>query len=149
LPRSMTLLSHVRLLWAMQLSREPPVKSRQYHIPATTCRARGLERNEKRKRTVVAAGDAAAGLAVGGGAGVLLQVGVGHAAGAAGDRAALVLAGHEGAVLGKGGGNGSQAEDEGGEGELHPGGWVGLSRRGLKDYGLLKRPAGGQEEEKK
>jgi hypothetical protein len=26
--------------------------------------------------------------------------------------------------LGKGGGEGSQAEDEGGEGELHFGGWV-------------------------
>jgi hypothetical protein len=83
------------------------------------------------KLTVVAAGDAAAGLAVLGGAGVLLQAGVGDAAGARGDRAVLVLAtdqegvrvaGHVADTLDvgdAGGGKGSEAEDHGGDGELH------------------------------
>lgn len=53
-------------------------------------------------------------------ASILLQAGVGHAALAVGHRAVL--------VLGNGRGHGDQAEDEGGETELHFGG-----------FGLVKR----------
>jgi hypothetical protein len=79
----------------------------------------------KVRLTVVAAGDAAAGLAVGGVARVLLEARVGDAAAAGGHRPFSVRtgAGHERVlVLGKGGGEGGKAEDKAGEGELHVGG---------------------------
>ena len=72
--------------------------------------------------TVVAARDAAASLAVGSGAGILLQARVGNAASAAGDRAVGVLAADEGGVGGQGAGDGGKAQDDGGERELHFGG---------------------------
>jgi len=75
-------------------------------------------------RTVVAARHAAASLAVGRVTGVLLEVGVGHAACAVRHGAVLVLAGHDGGrVLGQGGdeaGTGD-GEEDGGERELHLG----------------------------
>lgn len=71
------------------------------------------------ERTIVAAGHAAASLAVVGDAGVLLQVRVGNAAGAEGHWTALVLASRDRVVLRKGRGDGGNAEEDGGERELH------------------------------
>ena len=111
LPRSITLLSHVRLLCAIQLSEPPPeTPSAPFHHNTKTC---------GNKLTVIATRHAAARLAIGGSACVLLQVCVCDAAVAAGDRPVGVLAGHNGRVLGKGRGNSGEAKDDGGEGEVH------------------------------
>jgi hypothetical protein len=88
--------------------------------------------------TVVSTGNTATGLAVGSRASVLLQASVGDAAFTAGDRSTTVLAILAGnknrtarcvadtfSVDGAGGGKGSEAENEGGDRELH--------------FGLLKR----------
>jgi len=72
--------------------------------------------------TVVSSGNTTSKLSVDS-AGILLHAGVGHAALAVGDGTALV-------VLGHGGGEGSEAKDDGCETELHVcGGWVSEMRR--------------------
>lgn len=75
--------------------------------------------------TIVASRNTAPGLAVGSGAGVLLLVGVGDTAVTAWDGPVLVLTGYDGRVLGQGRREGHEAEDDGGEGELHFG-WSAL-----------------------
>ena len=100
--------------WAMQLRTAPPI--RMYVSKYITV-------EEGPRRTVVAAGDAATDLAVGGRAGVLLDAGVGDAAGAAGDGATLVLASHDDAVVLRDGRNkAGGGEEKGGERQLHLGG---------------------------
>jgi len=113
-PRSMTLLSHVRLLWPMQLRLLPPVALVSFGIQASSPR-------ENVKRTIVAAGHAATRLAVGGGAGVLLQTRVGDAAVADGHWAVLILTGSNGGTLRKGSSHGGDAEEDRSESELHVG----------------------------
>lgn len=72
--------------------------------------------------TVVASRNTAAGLAVRRLAGVLLEVGLGNATVPTGHRPVLVLASHDGGVLGQGRGEGGEAEDDGGKGQVHVGG---------------------------
>lgn len=70
--------------------------------------------------TVVAAGNASAGLAVGSRAGVLFDTGVGNAASTAGHGAARILAGGDGVLVLRGGdGGGGEGQDEGCDEELH------------------------------
>ncbi|KAI6757791.1 hypothetical protein SNK03_010970 [Fusarium graminearum] len=100
LPRSMTLLSHSRLDCATQLREEPPMMMH-----------------------------AATGLAVGSSASILLQAGVGNTACSVGNRSVVVLATDVDSaarsvantlnVQGASRGNGSEAENKGGERELH------------------------------
>jgi len=80
--------------------------------------------NCSRRRTIIAARHAPTSLAVGSDASILLQVGVCHTAGAAGDGTALILAGHEVSWLLRSGGSESrEAEDDGGQRKLHFG-WL-------------------------
>ena len=96
----------------------------------------GLGNTAQSATTVVTAGNTATSLAVGSSASVLLQAGVGDTAFAAGYRSATILAilagDQDSAARGvantlsvddAGGGNGSEAENNGGDGELHFG-WL-------------------------
>lgn len=98
----------------------------------------------KKVLTILASRDAAASLAVGGLAGILLQASVGNAAVAGGYRPVAVGTGtdDEGVVLGKGGGDGGKAEKDGGEGELHGvgcGGFPGDRINNDSDYRIKER----------
>lgn len=85
--------------------------------------------------TVVASWDATASLPVGGGAGVLLEVGLGNTASATRDRAVLVLAGRDSWVLGGGSDNTGEGQEDGGERELH----LEISAEGMETLEEMKR----------